>query len=377
MSPTQPPSGSSPEVHPRRSRRILRTSFEGVAAVALAAVATAWWMNETSTTGVLFHVDENHVSVLYDAWSDGVTVDDAPGYRILKPWLQDAYAISKSPVEYVMGGNRWEHFNHAPRLAVRAADGSNFWFEEVRIQYAVLPDRSADVLRDVGGEFAWHHGTMDAYARAVLRQAFGKYTAEEIVLQENLRDGTLAAKERLDEVLAPHGLTVLELATTKAGFSKQYESVVQRRKVAEQEVQKISKELEQLRASREGRLAKLERLKQREETQMRSSLAFDLQDARRVSLRGRSDVDRAYESRLRSGERARDERLSEADALTEAYTKEAEGVRERADALAAQGAMAVRKALIDGLGKVQFVIAPHDPPPGAFAPRLAAEVSSH
>lgn len=367
----------TPVASPRSRRRAAHIVLEVLAGLAVGAVVVALWINDSSTTGALFQVDDHSVSVIHDAWSDGVEVDDAPGYRVVRPWSQDPYKVSKTPIEYTMRGNEWVHANRTPRLAVRAADGSNFWFEEIRIQYALVPDRADVVVRDAGGDFAWHNRTMDAYARSVLRDAFGRYTVEEIGLQENLRDGTRAAKERLNEVLEPHGLTVLELSTTRAGFPKTYESVVQRRKVAEQEIQKTDQELEQLRASRAGNLAILERKKQREATQMRSGLAMDLADARRVAIRERNDVERDYRSRLQAGERARDEKLSEADALVDAYTKEAEGIRERADALAAKGAMAVRKALIEGLGRVQFEIAPHEPPPsGADGSRRTSHPSA-
>lgn len=360
MSSSDPSSAIPPSRKP--VQRIARLALEGGAVAAIAAGITVHWMNSSSPTGALLRVDDHQVSVVYDAWSDGVEVDDAPGYRVVKPWLEDSYCISKSPIEYAMRGNEWVNHNLTPRLAVRSSDGSNFWFEEIRIQYAARAERAPDILRDVGGDAAWHHGTMDAYARAALRDAFGRYTIEEIVLQDTLREATAAARARLDEVLDPHGLYVLELSTSKPALPKKYESVVQRRKVAEQEVLKIQQELEQLRAGAADALAKIDRDKQREETKMRSSLAFDLQDARRVAMRSRADADRAYEARIRAGERARDEKLSQADSLSESYTKEAEGIAARAEALAAQGSMAVRKALIESLGKVQFEIAPHDPP---------------
>ena len=194
MSASDPPSGRP--VRPSRRSRVLRVALEGAATLLVAAAVVGHWMNSASATGVLLRVAEDQVSVVVDAWSDEVEVDDAPGYRVLTPWMQDAYCISKTPIEYVLAGNQWVHHNHAPRLAVRSADGSNFWFEEVRIQYAARPERAADVVRDAGGDFAWHHGTMDAYARAVLRETFGAYTAEEIVLQEYLRDATVRAASR-------------------------------------------------------------------------------------------------------------------------------------------------------------------------------------
>lgn len=334
--------------------------LEGTLGLCIAGGLVAYALNSASSTGALLEVQDNHAAAIVSARTGDVTTTDTPGYKVLKPFFEDAYRVVKSPVEYVMKDNLWENHNKVPRLAVRAADGSNVWFNEVRIQYAVDPERAWDVMRDSGGEYTWHNQTMDAYARAVLRDAFGRYNAEEIVRQENLREAKTAAKARLDEVLKPHGLVVLELTTTSPAFPKTYESVVQRRQVAEQETQKLDAQLEQLRSSRQDRLAKLERDKSLEETRMRSKVALDLSKARRDAMLKRSKADRDYESKLRAGERERDERVSRADSESAAYRSEAQGMRERAEAMAAQGAMAVRRALIETMGKVQFEVAPFE-----------------
>jgi len=334
-----------------------------------------FWLNSSSGTGTVLRTQDHEVTAVVDAFSGQVQVDDTPGFRLLRPFLEDAYSVVKSPVEYAMTGNEWKNHNFVPRLSVRAADGSTVWFEDVRIQYGVRPDRAWDVMRDQGGDYAWRHGLIDAYARSELRAAFGRFTAEEVVRQDNLRAGRLEAKERLSNVLESHGLVVLELSTSAPAFPKEYESVVQRRQVAEQEKMKIDQELEQLQASREDRLAKIERDKDLEATRMRSSIAMELAEARRQAMRKRDSADRDHAARIAAGNREQEEMASRADSLVTKYTSEAEGLQERADALAAKGLMAVRRALVDGLAKVQFEIKPFEGQTGGV--RRATNTSTH
>ncbi len=358
--PKNPPPETAAKKPRRRALRLTPSFWESTLGLVLATGLIAHWVNSSSSTGTFLKVEDHMVAAIVNAFDGEVVIDDTPGYRVIQPFLQDSYSVVKSPIEYRMTGNKWENDNLVPRLGVRAADGSNVWFEDVRIQYGVQPDRVWDVLRTSGGDYAWRHGIVDAYARACLRDAFGVYTAEEVVRQENLRAARTDAKERLDKALDPHGLVVLELSTSKPAFPKAYESVVQRRQIAEQEALKITQELEQLRASREDRLKKLERDKALELTRMRSKVARDLAKARQEAFVKRRSADSSFESRLASGLRERSEMESRADALVAKYTAEADGVVARADALAAKGRMAVRQALVESLKNVTFEIAPFD-----------------
>lgn len=375
--PSEPPSGSNaskdqnPARQRRRALRLTPSLLEWALGLGIAAAVIAYWLNSTSSTGTVLKVDDHTVAAIVHAFDETVTLDDTPGYRVIRPFLEDGYSVVKSPAEYRMTGNELVDHNLVPRLGVRAADGSNVWFEDVRIQYGVRPDRVWDVLRTSGGDYAWRHGVLDAYARGCLRDALGLYTAEEIVRQENLRAARLDATRRLNLALEPHGLSVLELTVSSPAFPKKYESVIQRRQVAEQEAQKITQELQQLRASRTDRLAKLERDKALERTRMRAKIAGDLAAAKSQAYSARRGADFAHDARIAAGERERMERVSQADALVAKYEAEAAGVQARAEALAAEGGMAVRKALVESLKNVTFEIAPFEHPADERARRAA------
>ncbi len=344
----------------RAIRRIALRLLEVVAIVGLTALGVLYVMKNASSTGFLVEVADHQVALLVDNRDGSVRVDDTPGYHALIPWVQDAYRLDKSPIEYLMKGEQWANYNQVPKLTVRAKDGSSFWFDSVKVQYAIRPEDAWKVTRDAGAEYGWHMGTMDAFARSILRDEFGRHTAEEVVRAEVLRDATLRAKARLGDALAHRGLVVHEILTSKPVFPNEYESVVQRRKVAEREMETITQQLEQLSASRVDRLAKLERDKSLAEALARDQLTKSLAKAQRDAERARAEAGNAYEAKVRAGEQRRDELLSQADASVEKYTKEAEGFRARADAMAAQGELAVLKKLIENLAKTEIVLEPFE-----------------
>ena len=341
-------------------RRLFFRSLELVAILALAALGVVYAMARASSTGFLVDIKDHQVAVLVDNRTGAARVDDTPGYHALFPWLQDAYWLDKSPIEYTMTGDKWVNSNLVPKLVVRASDGSTFWFETVKVQYAIRPEDAWKVIRDAGAEYSWHEGAMDAFARSVLRDEFGRHTAEEITRAEVLRDATLRARERLARALAERGLVVNEIMTSKPAFPNEFESIVQRRRVADREIETLVQQLDQLRASRDNRLAKLKRDKELAEILARDEMTKSLAKARRDAERTRADANTAYQAKIRSGEERKSDLLSQADSSLEKYNKEAEGFRARAEALAAQGQLAVRKTLIENLAKTEIVIEPFE-----------------
>ena len=350
--------------------------LETTAIVGLAGIGVLYVMSRSSETGFLMHIADHEAALLIDNRTGEVRATDTPGYQVLIPWIQDGYWLDKSPIEYRMEGDAWANHNQVPRLVVRASDGAKFSFDTVQIQYAIRPESAYEVTRLAGAGYGWHHGPMDAYARAILADEFGRHTAEEIARAEVLRDATLRAKERLGAALDGSGLAVREILTSKPLFAAEYESVVQRRKVADREVEQLAQQIEQLRASRETRLAKLRRSNELQAAASVDELGRKLARAERDAERDRVQADTAYDARIRAAEKRRVELISQADASVQKYTKEAEGFRAKADALAAQGELAVRQRLIENLKKVEFTIEPFDAA-GADAGQSAHFLSSH
>jgi membrane protease subunit HflC len=274
-----------------RPRRWRRRLVECVLGLLLAPIAV--WVAVRHLTGNqgLARVLDDEVAVHADYARGTTTIVSTPGYRPYLPWVQEVFRFDKSPNAFVMKGNVQQDENHVPRLLVRANDGSSFWFDELTLQYALMPDKADFVLEDSGPADAFKQKLVRAYARSILRDEFGRFSAEEAVKPENLRVATQKSLERLNLALNPHGIEVLEVSTPKPAFDQKYEEAIARRKVANQEVEHLKAELGQLAQVKIQREQAVRNDKEIEMRRLEGNLAADLSAAQTELIRARAEAD--------------------------------------------------------------------------------------
>ena len=102
----------------------------------------------------------------------------SPGYQFYVPFVMDVYKIDRQTQEYVMRDNDYVGMSIAPKLTVRANDGSNFRFDELKIQYEIIPGAADTILQDSGPGDDYKREWIKAYARSILRDEFGRYSAD-------------------------------------------------------------------------------------------------------------------------------------------------------------------------------------------------------
>jgi hypothetical protein len=313
----------------------------------------------------LARVLDDEVAVQTDYARGTQTIVSTPGYRPYVPWMQEVFRFDKSPNAFVMKGNQQEDDNHVPRLLVRANDGSSFWFDELTLQYALMPDQAALVLEDSGPADAFKHELVRAHARAILRDEFGRFSAEDVVRPENLRDATQRSLDRLNLALNPHGIEVLEVSTPKPAFDKTYEEQIARRKVANQEVEHLRAELDQLAQVKIQREQAVRNAKEVEMKQLEGNLAADLSAAQTELIRAKAAADLAYAEKIGQGKVAKLDKETQAALQTAKDLALYDDAKKHVLAMEARGESAVRAALVDKLLGIEFDLVPYsrDPAP--------------
>lgn len=361
--------GKIPDVFPsegvggggrRRSRR--RPSPLLFVAAALVAVIAA--MALTGRLGVInVRPDEVAVKVSY-LTGDQSTITQA-GYQFYFPLVQDVFVLDKRVQNFEMRGNEYQSESFVPELTVRANDGSNFKFNSIELQYQIIPGAAATVLGASGPGEGYKSEWIKVFARSILRDEFGRFTAEEIADPGKLQIAFAASEERLNTELEPYGLRIVDIPQMKPVFDPAYEQAIEDRKVADQDVERLIAMEDQLVQEREQRLATVEREKSIEMEQLRGVLDQERLESERASTQTRKAADAFYIERTTAGAGERAQRIAQARGLTEKYTKEAEGVQAQADALAQQGEVVVREALIEKLAQIRFTFVPYsrDPAP--------------
>ena len=310
-------------------------------------------------------ISDTEVAVIVNYVTGSEEIVNRPGYKIFPPFLAQAFKFDKSPNKFLMEGERDQHANHVSKLTVRANDGSNFWFETLEIQYQIIPGKADAVLRDSGPGEAFKQNWVRAYARSVLRDEFGRFSAEEVADPSNYRIATEDAKERLNVMLLPHGVAIKEIITPKPKFEAEYEKAIEDRKVADQEVERQKARAEQLKRERERRLAGIERDRATEYEQLLGTLNASRISAEKDAVKVTRDADAFRIQQVGTGRAEQAQLLQEARGREEQARKEAVGLRARVDALAARGDILVREALADKFRNILFEIVPYrrDPAP--------------
>lgn len=342
---TEPPTPAGPV-------RILPWVFLGLLGLGIMIVLF------TGQGGVV-EVRDDQVVVIANYLTGETSVDSQPGYKFFMPFLQQAFLFDKTTQKFLMSGDRDRDENNVAKLTVRANDGSNFWFDDVEVQYAIRPEMASFLLSDSGPEHAFKRDWVRAYARSILRDEFGKFSAAEVADQSNYSQATSRARDRLNEALNAHGIEIVQIVTPKPKFDERYERAIEDRKVANQEVERIKARADQLRQERERRLAEIDAVKAVEYEELKGTLEQTRIAAEQELVRIERSAD-AYKTRLvGEGEAKRAALVEEARGLTERAIKEAEGLQKQAEALALQGEVLVREILAERLGEVEFTLVPY------------------
>jgi membrane protease subunit HflC len=318
-----------------------------------------------SGKGGIIEVDDAEACVVVNYVTGNVDVYNTPGYKIFMPFAAQAFLFDKSPNKFIMEGDKDIDSNHVSKLTVRANDGSNFWFETLEIQYRIDPMKAGIVLDDSGSGTAFKTNWVKSYARSVLRDEFGRFSAEEVADPSNYNIATTSSENRLNAMLESHGVVIMQIITPKPQFEARYEKAIEDRKVANQEVEKLKAQAIQLTRERERRLADIERDKATEYELLLGTLEAERISATRDAVRVTKSADAQKIKTIAAGMAIELANRQEADGLIVQAQKQAEGLRAQVEALAKQGDILVREKLAQKFKSIKFNIIPYrrDPAP--------------
>ena len=308
---------------------------------------------------------DREVAVIVNYVTGTKEVVDRPGYRIFIPFVEQAFKFDKSPQKFRMAGDRDIDANNVRKLTVRAKDGSNFWFEELTIQYRLIPSSANIILDDSGTGSAFKQNWVRTFARSILRDEFGKYSSEEVADPTTYNTATDLGTDRLNEALRPHGVEIIRIITPKPQFEARYEEAIADRKVANQKVEELKEKAIQLVQERERRLAEIERDMATWYELLLGELEANRIEAEKDAVRVVKSADASKISELATGRAVEQQLIERARGLEEQARKEAEGLRARVDAVAARGEVLVREELARKFREIVFEIVPYrrDPAP--------------
>jgi len=311
------------------------------------------------------NVQPKEVALIINYMTGEQEVVTTPGYKVYIPFVQEVFKFDRTIQEFTMAGDKYRSSAEVPRLTVRAKDGSNFWFDQLSIQYELIPGETVKIINDSGLGDSFKEEWVKTFARSILRDEFGRYTAVQAANPTEYAQAPSDATQSLNELLRPHGINVVRIVTPNPKFDPDYERAIETRKEADQEVEELIARAEQLKQVREQKLAAVRKEKEVEMQQLEGELIRKLRNTEAQSIQMQRGADAYAARRIGEGQAKQAELLAEARGLVAKYTKEAEGIESRALALEQRGEVVVREALIERLLSIQFTLVPYsrDPAP--------------
>jgi membrane protease subunit HflC len=224
-----------------------------------------------------------------------------PGWIVRVPFLHIVHVLDVAPHPYAMKGDVNQDILHVEKLTVRASDGSNFHFEDTTIVFQLRPSDVVTAVRDSGigdGFMLW----LQPYVRSILRDEFGRESTIDVSDPTTYEAASQRARDRLNEVLNPHGIGVSQLVTPRPKFSDAYEQAIEERNALGNQEQVIKSNLDRASTERERNLAEVDQKQNNLIQERRASLESDLARAATQQAEAKREADTYQIEKISQGQ---------------------------------------------------------------------------
>jgi len=264
--------------------------------------------------------------------------------------LTDVYKLDRRVKVFTMGQKRrgvrrtrrGESDND--NVKVKVADGSNVEVD-VEVNFKVIPVEAASIIKKVGVGTAFEDKMIRSYARALIREKYGKLKLEEVSDPATRTTKNVEVQRDLNSALNGFGIEVTLVNATNFTFNPEYERLVKEKKATAQEYTNQKAAQEKALKEQEAEVAKAAREKNNEiitaQGEARKRIVEAENRAKQLIFRAKGD---AY-AKQKEGDRSYEVAINEAKAVEAEGLNSAQGIKKLADAYSRGGIALVKEAL--------------------------------
>jgi hypothetical protein len=341
----------SPSVSSRRLRNVLTAN--GVLSITLAAIALLLFFAFS-----VVDIEPGQAAVRLNRITGSQVAVTTPGWTMRIPFVHTVHILDAAPHTFSMQGETDSDALHVARLTVRASDGSNFHFEDTTIIFQLRPSDAVNAVRDSGpgdGFLSW----MRPYARSILRDEFGRESTIDVSDPTTYEAATARAKDRLNQVLNPHGVLVSQLVTPRPKFNEAYEQAIEERNALGNQEQVIKSNLDRAGTERERRLAEVDQVQNHLIQERRAALESDLAKAITSQAQAKREADTYHIGKIAAGQAALSAAESAAKQIEAELEAKYQSRKAEIDAFRTQPVERVMERLATRLQNVTIHIQPY------------------
>jgi len=303
-------------------------------------------------------VEAGQVAVRINNVTGGTEVITQPGLIMRLPFgIHDVYIMDVTPQTFHLKGQDNQSPLVVRELDVRAADGSSFAFNDTTLLFRAIPAHADETLRDSGVGHAYYEWMLP-YARAILRDEFGRESTISVSNPTSFAQAEGRAKKRLNQLLGEHGIEVTSIVTPRPRFSKEYEDLIEARNQTENQLAVIDSELSRAKTERDRKLAEVERDQNKIVQTKRAELENTLATAVTAQTQTHREVDTYKIEKVAAGQASRSANKGKADELKGQLEAQYASRRAEIDAFRNQPVERVMQRLGERLKGVTIEIQP-------------------
>jgi membrane protease subunit HflC len=303
-------------------------------------------------------IEAGQVAVRVNNITGSTEVITQPGLVVKLPFgIHDVYVLDVTPQTFHLRGNENKSALEARELDLRASDGSSFEFNDTTILFRALPGKADETLRDSGLAHAYYEWMLP-YARAIMRDEFGRLKTIDVSNPTSFGQAEASAKKRMNERLGQHGIEVTSIVTPRPRFSKEYEDLIEARNQADNQEAVIDSDLSRSETERKRKLAEVERDQNKIMQTKRAELEAALASAVTAQTQTKREVDTYKIEKVASGEASRSASKGKSDELKGQLDAEYTSKKAQIDAFKNQPVERVMERLGERLKGVTIEIQP-------------------
>jgi membrane protease subunit HflC len=303
-------------------------------------------------------IEPGQAAVRLNKITGGQSAVTTPGWTLRVPFVHTVHVLDAAPHTFSMQGEQDTDALHVERLTVRASDGSNFHFEDTAIIFQLRPGDAVNAVRDGGpgdGYLMW----LRPYVRSLLRDEFGRESTIDVSDPTTYEAATARAKDRLNQVLNPHGVMVSQLVTPRPKFNELYEQAIEERNALGNQEQVIKSNLDRAGTERERRLAEVDQIQNHLIQERRAALESDLAKATTSQAQAKRETDTYHIEKIAAGQAALSAALGAAKQLELELQAKYSSRKAEIDAFRGQPLERVMERLATRLQNVTIHIQPY------------------
>jgi regulator of protease activity HflC (stomatin/prohibitin superfamily) len=301
--------------------------------LAVIAFALAWVRH-----GVV-HVRENQVCVMVNNLTHNLELKDSTGYHFFIPYLTDFYIFDKTVQKMDL---TWStQMGSTPRdIKLKTRDGNNVSLD-ITLNFKLIPEKAVTVLTHSGQDMQFAELWLESYTRQICLETFGELSTEEMydALHRNAKAQECLVK--INHLLEPQGIEVIAFISGDIRFYREYENVIQEKKLADQQVEEQQSQALASLSDQKRRIVeeqkKAEVRLQDVEGENKNRMIKALSDAMKTRL----SAEQSYQTQLRLADALLYSASASAEGLRATKIAEAEGMEKLRESLIGEGGLGI------------------------------------